>query len=86
MLESEIDAYREGGTYAAMFPSRWLPSAMAVLGEEFTEQNGFMNSTLKMVRGRITEHYKNRLDFLFTPEGQSICNHQNMMIVKRWEE
>jgi long-chain acyl-CoA synthetase len=86
MLESEIDAYREGGTYAAMFPSRWLPSAMAVLGEGFTEQNGFMNSTLKMVRGRITQSYKNRLDFLFTPEGQSICNHQNIMIVKRWEE
>lgn len=86
LLESEIDAYREGGPYAGMFPSRWLPSAMAVLGEAFTEQNGCMNSTLKMVRGRITEFYKNRLDFLFTPEGQSICNHQNMMIVKRWEE
>ena len=86
MLESEIDAYRERRMYAGMFPSRWLPSAIAVLGEAFTEQNGFMNSTLKMVRGRITEFYKNRLDFLFTPEGQSICNHQNMMIVKRWEE
>ena len=86
MLESEIDVYREGGMYAGMFPSRWLPSAMAVLGEGFTEQNGFMNSTLKMVRGRIIEFYKNRLDFLFTPEGQSICNHQNIMIVKRWEE
>jgi long-chain acyl-CoA synthetase len=86
MLEAEIDAYRNGGPYAGMFPYRWLPSAMAVLGEAFTEQNGFMNSTLKMVRGRITEYYKNRLDFLFTPEGQSICNHQNRMIVKRWEE
>jgi long-chain acyl-CoA synthetase len=86
MLESEIDAYREKGMYAGMFPPRWLPSAIAVLGEGFTEQNGFMNSTLKMVRGRITEFYKNRLDFLFTPEGQTICNHQNMTIVKRWEE
>ena len=86
MLDSEIDAYREGGTYAGMFPPRWLPSAIAVLGDGFTEQNGFMNSTLKMVRGRITEFYKNRLDFLFTPEGQTICNHQNMTIVKRWEE
>ena len=86
MLESEIDAYRNGGVHAGMFPPRWLPSAIAVLGEGFTEQNGFMNSTLKMVRGRITEFYKNRLDFLFTPEGQSICNHQNMTIVKRWEE
>ncbi|MGA7159998.1 MAG: AMP-binding protein [Bacteroidota bacterium] len=86
MLESEIDAYREGGAYAGMFPFRWLPSAIAVLGEGFTEQNGFMNSTLKMVRGRITEFYKNRLDFLFTPEGQNVCNHQNLTIVKRWED
>jgi len=86
MLESEIDAYRDGGGHAGMFPSRWLPSAVGVLGEGFTEQNGFMNSTMKMVRGRITEFYKNRLDFLFTPEGQTICNHQNMTIVKRWEE
>jgi len=84
-LEAEIEAYRVG-SHAGMFPQRWLPSTFAVLGEGFTEQNGFMNSTLKMVRGRITEFYKSRLDFLFTPEGQNICNHQNMMIVKRWEE
>jgi long-chain acyl-CoA synthetase len=86
LLESEIDSYREKGAYAGMFPPRWLPSAVAVLGEPFTEQNGFMNSTLKMVRGKITAFYKNRLEFLFTPEGQDICNHQNTTIVKRWEE
>ena len=85
LLEIEIEVYRNG-SHAGMFPSRWLPSAVAVLGEGFTEQNGLMNSTLKMVRGRITEFYKNRLDFLYMPEGQNICNHQNMMIVKRWEE
>jgi long-chain acyl-CoA synthetase len=86
LLESEIDGYRGGGAYSGMFPSRWLPSGIAVLGEAFTEQNGFMNSTLKMVRSRITEFYRNRLDFLFTPEGQDILNHQNLTIVKRWEE
>ena len=85
LLEAEIDAYRIGA-HAGVFPQRWLPSTFAVLGEGFTEQNGFMNSTLKMVRGRITEFYKNRLDFLYTPEGQEICNHQNMTIVRRWEE
>jgi long-chain acyl-CoA synthetase len=86
LLESEIDAYRGSGAFAGIFPSRWLPSGIAVLGEAFTEQNGFMNSTLKIVRGRITEFYRNRLDFLFTPEGQNILNHQNITIVKRWEE
>ena len=85
IIESEIEKYR-GGTQAGVFPARWLPSTVAVLGEGFTEQNGFMNSTLKMVRGRITEFYRNRLDFLYTPDGQNIYNHQNRMIVKRWEE
>ena len=84
-LESEIAEFKEGGTFAGTFPQRWLPSAVAVLGEGFTEQNHFMNSTLKMVRGKITEYYKNRIDFLFTAEAKDICNHQNMTIVGRFD-
>ncbi len=68
-----------------MFPARWLPSAVAVLGEGFTEQNQFLNSTLKMVRGRITDFYKSRIDDLFTPEARDIRNPQNRNIVGRFE-
>ncbi len=83
LLEQQVGAYRTGGEYAGMFPERWLPSAVAVLGEGFTEQNKFLNSTLKMVRGKIAEFYKDRIDYLFTPEGKDICNHQNRMILRR---
>jgi long-chain acyl-CoA synthetase len=83
LIESEIAEYKIGGRYAGEFPERWLPAAIAMLGEGFTEQNHFLNSTLKMVRGKITEFYKDRLDFLFTAEGKDICNHQNKMIIKR---
>jgi long-chain acyl-CoA synthetase len=83
LIESEINQYKAGGTYAGEFPERWLPAAIAVLGEGFTEQNHFLNSTLKMVRGKITEFYKDRIDFLYTAEGKDICNHQNKMIIKR---
>jgi long-chain acyl-CoA synthetase len=85
LLESEIAEYKSGGKYADEFPERWLPAAVAVLGEGFTEQNHFLNSTLKMVRGKITEYYKDRIDFLFTAEGKDICNHQNRNIIKRIE-
>ncbi|MCX6136545.1 MAG: AMP-binding protein [Ignavibacteriales bacterium] len=85
LLQGEIDAYNAGGKYAEEFPSRWLPSAVAVLGEPFTEQNGFLNTTLKMVRGKITDFYRSRLDFLYTPEAKDICNHQNLTIIKRRE-
>ena len=84
MIEREVNRFKSGGDLAGQFPERWLPSTLAILGEGFTEQNKFLNSTLKMVRGKITEFYQNRIDFLYTPEAKEICNHQNMNIVARW--
>ncbi|MFH1194410.1 MAG: AMP-binding protein [bacterium] len=86
LIEGNINQFKSGGEYSAMFPERWLPASVAVLGEGFTEQNKFMNSTLKMVRGKIAEFYKNRLEYSFTAEAKNICNHQNMTIVSRLEE
>lgn len=83
MLEGEINKFKSGSEYSDQFPERWIPSAFAVLGEGFTEQNKFLNSTLKMVRGKIAEFYKNRIDYLFTQEGKDICNHQNRTIISR---
>jgi long-chain acyl-CoA synthetase len=83
LLEGEIGAFREGGRHAGTFPARWLPSAVAVLGEGFTEENRLLNSTFKMVRGRIAETYRARLDHLFTPEARDIAHAQNRTIVSR---
>jgi long-chain acyl-CoA synthetase len=83
-IESEIAAYRDGGKFQGSFPVRWLPTAVAILGDGFTEQNHFLNSTLKMVRGKITTFYQSRIDYLFTAEGRDICNEQNMHIVSRF--
>jgi long-chain acyl-CoA synthetase len=83
LLEGEIAAYRDGGERAGQFPGRWLPSAVAVLGEGFTEQNHLLNSTLKVVRGKVVDYYRSRIDDLYTPEGRSILNEQNRTIVSR---
>jgi long-chain acyl-CoA synthetase len=83
LLEGEINNYRQGGEFEGMFPARWLPSAVGVVGDPFTEQNRFLNFLLKLVRGRVAEFYRNRIDYLFTPEGKEICNPQNMNIVSR---
>jgi long-chain acyl-CoA synthetase len=85
LIEGAIHDFREGGGHAGIFPQRWLPAAVAVLGEGFTEQNRFLNSTLKMVRGRITEHYRNRIDYLYTPKAKDIHNPQNMNIIGKFE-
>ena len=85
LLEGELAKYREGGEFAGEFPGRWLPSAVGVLGEGFTEQNHMLNSTMKMVRGKIVAYYRNRIDYLYTPEAKSILNEQNRAIVARFE-
>ena len=86
LLEGEIGAFREGGKHAGMFPARWLPAAVAILGEGFTEQNHLLNSTLKMVRGKIAEFYGTRLEHLFTPEAKDIVHPQNRTVVSRLDE
>ncbi len=83
LLDTEITKFKGDGIFSGQFPERWIPSAVAVLGEGFNEQNKFMNSTLKIVRGKITDYYKNRIDYLYTIEGKEICNHQNMTIISR---
>ena len=81
LIQAEIDEYRQGGRYAGLFPERWLPSAVAVLGEPFTEQNRMLNSTLKVVRARVTETYRERIDYLYSPEGKAIRNPLNRQVV-----
>ncbi|KAA6302523.1 MAG: Long-chain-fatty-acid--CoA ligase FadD15 [Candidatus Ordinivivax streblomastigis] len=77
-ISEEVNQYRSGGLYAGEFPERWLPAAIAVLPEGFTEQNLLLNSTMKIVRGKIEERYAERLQYLFTPEGKNIVNELNL--------
>jgi len=79
MIKNEVDQYKKGGKYENMFPERWLPACMVVLPEAFTEQNHMLNSTMKMVRGKITEHYTREIDFLYTPEAKNIFNQTNIV-------
>ena len=81
-IADEFKAYRTGGKHAGLFPQRWLPAAIGILGESFTEENQLMNSTLKMVRGKIVEKYRDRLDFLYTPEAKDIVNEKNRKAIR----
>jgi len=86
IIKQEIDAYRKGGKFEGMFPERWLPTAIIVLSEAFTEQNHLLNSTMKMVRGKITEYFKAELDFIYTPEAKEITNSKNTASIQKWNK
>jgi long-chain acyl-CoA synthetase len=78
LVVHEIDKFKSEGIHAGMFPERWLPVAFAILIEPFTEQNHMINSTMKVVRGKVEETYKDTIEFLYTPEGKNSFNKQNL--------
>jgi long-chain acyl-CoA synthetase len=49
-----------------------LPATFALLNEPFTEQNHLINSTMKVVRGKVEEYFAHRLNAMYTPEGKDI--------------
>lgn len=83
IIQQEINHYKKGGKHSGYFPEYWLPSAIGVLDEPFSEKNKFINSTMKMVRGKITEFYKNRIDYLYTPEAKKITNEANIKAIEK---
>ncbi|HAF29146.1 MAG TPA: long-chain fatty acid--CoA ligase [Bacteroidales bacterium] len=83
-IQEEIDEYKKGGKYEGEFPERWLPAATAIINEAFSEENKLINSTLKMVRGKIIEYHKERLEYLFTPEAKEIINIKNLEEISKF--
>ena len=83
LLGAEIDSYRAGGAHAGEFPERWLPAGLAIVDEAFTEQNGLVNSTMKIVRSKVEEHFKERLAYLYTPEGKALKNPRNLASLEK---
>ena len=86
IIKHEIDAYRKGGKFEGQFPERWLPTAMIILPEAFTEHNHLLNSTMKMVRGKIAEHFKSEMEYIYTPEAKEIVNSRNIESIRKWNK
>ncbi|MBP3256662.1 MAG: AMP-binding protein [Bacteroidales bacterium] len=82
LIQADVDSYKKGGKREGMFPERWLPSAVGICDEEFTIANKMMNSTMKIVRGKVEEHYADLLDYLYTAEGKEIHNARNLAAIQ----
>ena len=78
ILQDETDSYKTGGRHAGLFPEKWLPAAIIVADTPFTEQNGMLNTTSKMVRGKVEKWYADRIEYAMTPEGKQLYNERNL--------
>ena len=84
IIASEVAKYRSGGAFADEFPDRWVPAVIAIADEPFTEQNGLVNSTMKVVRNKVEKHFADAIAHAYTPEGKAVDNNRNISALKNY--
>ena len=84
LIDKEVQAYRQEGKYAHMFPSRWVPTSIVVLPESMNEDNQLLNSSLKMVRSKVEAYFEEQMNFAYKAEAKNIHNEINQAAIRKW--
>ncbi len=82
-IEAEIKSHSGKGKHATGFPERWLPACFAILPEAFTDANQMLNSTMKVVRGKVSQKYAHTFEFLYTSAARNPVNEMNKMNLRQ---
>lgn len=81
IIAGEIATYMKGGKHDGLFPYRWIPTAFAIIEEPFSEKNGMVNSTMKIVKHKVYEKYAKEIEMLHTPEGKKSDSNHNLEVL-----
>lgn len=74
-IEQSINNILKEGEKEGRFQKKWLPNVFRFAPEQFTEHNKMINSTMKMVRYKITEANKDLIDEMYAPNAKSNNKH-----------
>ena len=83
IITAELADYLKGGSNDGLFPYRWIPSAFAVIEEPFSEKNGLVNSTMKIVKHKVYERYAQDIELLHTAEGKLPNSKRNLEVLEK---
>lgn len=61
----------------------WIPGTFQIIATPFNEKDGTVNSTMKIVRYKVAEVYRELLEYSYTPEGSTTVNPRNLETVAR---
>ncbi|MFO8001997.1 MAG: AMP-binding protein [Marinilabilia sp.] len=83
-IQAQLEEFKPGGKLENMFPQRWLPATSIILPEPFTEANKLLNSTMKVVRRKVEDHFKAEIAYLYTPAGREFLSEKNKNNVAKY--
>ncbi len=77
LIIKEFSLYNQDSSYRELFPSQWRPVTFAIVPRPFSEAEGMINSTLKMVRHGILKVYQDLIDYQYDGLGRRPTNQKN---------
>ncbi|MGD1821809.1 MAG: AMP-dependent synthetase/ligase [Pleomorphochaeta sp.] len=78
LIIKELKSYEDK---ANMIPNMWHPARFAIIEKPFSEADGLVNSTMKLVRYKTKEFYSDRLELLY--ENPEKNRELNLEIIKK---
>jgi long-chain acyl-CoA synthetase len=80
-LTEELNRYRSDPK-AKKVQASWVPSVFQFVPEAFSDKDGTMNSTMKIVRHRIGEVHRDLLEYSYSREGSKTDNPRNLAALR----
>ncbi len=77
LITEELTSYE---VHAHSIPKMWLPARFALIENPFSEADGLVNSTMKLVRYKTAEFYKERIATLY--ESEAANAKENLKVIK----
>jgi len=80
-LQEEFVRYK-ADPKAKKVQSNWMPAVFQIVPEAFSDKDGTVNSTMKIVRHRIVELHRDLIDYSYTAEGSKTVNARNLAALR----
>jgi long-chain acyl-CoA synthetase len=64
LIRGDLLAFKDHPEYSGI-PGQWRPASFALIPDAFGEEHGLVNSTMKLVRYKVRDFYRNRIDELY---------------------
>ncbi len=77
-VQESVYAFRE--FVKETIPAQWIPSTMEIIPKPFSEEDKLINSTMKLVRYRVTEFYADRIEAMY--RDNNFMNERNLQAIE----
>ena len=64
LIRNDLALFHAHEDYSSI-PAQWRPASFAIMAKPFDEEHGLVNSTLKLVRHKVREHYRDRIEEIY---------------------